>query len=42
MSLQHDLTVAALLIALQAYDRKQPSYASTVFVELLSDSSTPK
>ena len=35
---QHDATVAALLSALQVYDDIRPKYASTVFVELYSDS----
>ena len=42
MFLQHDHMVAGFLSALQAYDKKRPVYASTVSVELLSDSSTPK
>ncbi|XP_065912217.1 prostatic acid phosphatase-like isoform X2 [Dysidea avara] len=38
----HDYTVGAFFSALGTYDKEQPPYASTVFVELLSDSSTPK
>ena len=40
--LQHDTTVAAFLSALEIFDKKQPPYAATVFVELYSDTSTPK
>ena len=40
--LQHDHTVVGLLNALGVYDRKAPSYAATIFVELLSDLSIPK
>ncbi|XP_065912207.1 prostatic acid phosphatase-like [Dysidea avara] len=38
----HDTTVAAFLSALEIFDKKQPPYAATVFVELYSDTSTPK
>jgi len=40
--LQHDTTVAAFLSALGIFDKKQPPYAATVFVELYSDNSTQK
>jgi len=35
--MQHDLNVAAMLSALDLYDKKSPGYASAFAVELYSD-----